>query len=187
MSVAPAPPVARPFRAGRALTDGYRVIQHMSRAEALDVYEAWSRDRYCRCVVKVLRPDRADGERARQRLAYEGALITQLAHPHIVRGYETLDDPLAVVMEPLTGASLSYLIDESARRMRLDHVAILGIQLCSAISYLHAHGVLHLDLKPSNIIADNGIAKLNRFQPRPAGGSDSQGRGNTRIHVAGAG
>jgi serine/threonine protein kinase len=39
-------------------------------------------------------------------------------------------------------------------------LAQLGLHLCSAIGYLHGHGVLHLDLKPSNVIAECGRAKL---------------------------
>src|SRR5919199_244904 len=39
-------------------------------------------------------------------------------------------------------------------------VAELGVQLCSAVGYLHRHGWLHLDLKPSNIIVTLGIVRL---------------------------
>jgi eukaryotic-like serine/threonine-protein kinase len=155
----------------------YRVIQHISRAEAFDVYEVWSDDRYCRCVLKLVRPDRVGEERVLRRLRFEGELITRLAHPHIVRGYEVLANPPAIVMEPLTGASLGYLIDDAPRRMRLDHTAILGTQLCSAASYLHAQGVVHLDLKPSNIIADGGIAKLIDFSLARAPGVTAKGVG----------
>ena len=37
---------------------------------------------------------------------------------------------------------------------------MLGLQLCSAIDYVHSHGVLHLDLKPSNIVAESGLARV---------------------------
>jgi serine/threonine protein kinase len=49
-------------------------------------------------------------------------------------------------------------------------VANLGLQLCSAIGYLHAYGALHLDLKPDNIVAEAGRAKvLDLSLSRPPG------------------
>ncbi len=64
-----------------------------------------------------------------------------------------------VVMETLTGATLSVEIADGPPPEAAD-VAHLGLQLGSAVAYLHRHGVLHLDLKPSNVIAEAGRAKL---------------------------
>ena len=44
--------------------------------------------------------------------------------------------------------------------MAIADVAHLGVQLCSAIGYLHGHGYLHLDLKPSNVIVQSGQARV---------------------------
>src|SRR5262249_8331855 len=124
-------------------------------------YEVWSAERSCRCVAKTLRPDCLDDSRDRRRVLREGRLLQRLTHPHIVRAYETLTQPTPlIILETLTGATLEYLIEESARRLHLDDIVILGLQLCSAVAYLHRHNILHLDLKPSNIIACQGIAKV---------------------------
>jgi len=64
-----------------------------------------------------------------------------------------------VILETLTGETLAHVIDRLGRLAPGD-VAMLGIQLCSAIGYLHRQGVLHLDLKPSNIVCDAGYAKV---------------------------
>jgi serine/threonine protein kinase len=66
-----------------------------------------------------------------------------------------------VVLETLQGATLGRLLDDRPRR-RLPAVDLgwLGIHLCSALSYLHSQPLLHLDLKPSNVISDAGQAKL---------------------------
>ena len=80
------------------------------------------------------------------------------AHPHIVRGYELLDDGPIAIMETLAGETVAHLLDRGAPRP--DEVAWLGLQLASALRYLHRHGLLHLDVKPSNIIADAGRAVL---------------------------
>ena len=154
--------VAPPLDAGELLSPGYEVARHLNRSRVLDVYEVWSEERACRCVAKVLRPDRADDRKRRSRLLKEGRILKRLTHPHIVRAYEVLEKPsLIVILETLTGDTLEYLIAvHSRRRLPLSDVAFLGIHLCSAAHYLHRQGLLHLDLKPSNIISDCGLAKV---------------------------
>ncbi len=84
-----------------------------------------------------------------------------LAHPHIVRGYELIEQPEPlVVMETLDGETVAHLIDRSPDGLLTEDVAWLGLHLASALRYLHRHGVLHLDIKPSNVIAEAGRAKL---------------------------
>jgi serine/threonine protein kinase len=62
------------------------------------------------------------------------------------------------VLETLRGATLAALIAE--RRLSAREAAHLGLQLGSALHHLHGVGLLHLDVKPSNVIADGGAAKL---------------------------
>jgi serine/threonine protein kinase len=141
--------------------DGYHVVAHLSRSQVLDVYDVYSEARDCRCIAKTLRPDRLDDVKARRRLIDEGHLLMRLAHPHIVRAYELVEEPQPVlILETLTGETLARLIERSARRLPAPDVAFLGMHLCSALHYLHSEGSLHLDVKPSNVIADNGAAKL---------------------------
>jgi serine/threonine protein kinase len=159
-----APP---PVPSGTELAAGYEVLGHLNRGNRLDVYDAWSSERASRCVLKTLRPDRAGEGPARRALVREGRLLMRLAHPHLVRAYEltrALDDGRPVlVLETLGGETLSHLIhrlDASGRRLPARAVAILGLQLASALVYLHKHGWLHLDLKPANIVAEAGRARV---------------------------
>ena len=143
------------------MAPGYRVFALLSRGEEVDVYDVWSDERDCRCVVKVLRPDRLSGGSARSRLLAEGRLLHSLTHPHLVRVYEVRERPTPlVVMETLSGATLGYMIEEEGPRLPVAEIAVLGVQLCSALTYLHRTGVLHLDLKPANIICQGADAKL---------------------------
>jgi serine/threonine protein kinase len=147
---------------GIEIAPGYRVLSHLHRSRLLDTYDLWSDERECRCVGKALRPDRADDARARQRLIAEGRLLGRLTHPHIVRAYDTLGGarPL-VVLETLGGETLDHLVRRSRQRLCEDDLVVLGLQLGGAVRYLHAHGYLHLDLKPANVvIADDGRARL---------------------------
>ncbi|MFD4551553.1 serine/threonine-protein kinase [Streptomyces sp. NPDC058466] len=163
----PAPPLAP----GTRPVPGYEILGHLARTGWLDLYDTWSEERACRCVVKLMRPDLRDETRLRDQLLREGRWLRTFTHPHLVRAYETFESPEPlVVLETLTGETLSHLIDRLRHRPAASDVALLGVQLCSAIHYLHGHGLLHLDLKPSNIVVDCGHAKvLDLSVARPPG------------------
>lgn len=150
---------SQPLRRGDQIARGYEVVEHLRRGRALDVYDVWSEERGCRCIVKSVRPDRTE-DGPRRRVAEEGRLLCSFTHPHIVRAYELLESGPSIVMEMLPGETLSYMIEERRVALLQEEVAHLGLQLGSALRYLHAQGFLHLDLKPSNIIAESGRAKL---------------------------
>ena len=163
------PPVHPP---GHQLAPGYLVIEHVRRGEDLDCYEAWSVQRYCRCFVKTLRPDAATDVSAHRHLAREARLLLSLTHPHLVRAYEYVipvdGQPPMLVLENLTGATLSYILNSGPQgpgcrrpaKLSAADLGHLGQHLCSALRYLHSRDHLHLDVKPSNIIASDGVARL---------------------------
>ena len=163
VTVVPVPPVAAPpIGPGASLSASLEVVEHISRNQVLDVYDAWSRERDCRCVVKLLRPDSRGVDRRERRLRYEGELLMRLRHPHLVSAYELVDEPQTmIVLETLTGLTLDALLEDLPRRLPLHDVLGLGVQLCSAVGYLHRQGVLHLDVKPGNIVCpETGQIKL---------------------------
>jgi eukaryotic-like serine/threonine-protein kinase len=148
------------LREGNSLASGYLVLAHLSRGRSLDVYDAWSLERDCRCVGKVVRPDR-QAPRVRRRLTREGELLLELTHPHIVRAYELRRRPrTALILETLGGETAEHMVHSSLRRLGIADIAHLGLQICSAIGYLHGSGYLHLDLKPSNVIVQSGQVRV---------------------------
>jgi eukaryotic-like serine/threonine-protein kinase len=150
-----------PLEAGEVIAPGYEVIAHLHRSNDFDVYDAWSEERACRCIAKTPIPDLLEDKSLARGLFREGRLLAKLTHPHIVRAYETLKEPQpTLILETLTGATLAYLIETRQRRLPLTAIVNLGLHLCSAIHYLHRHGILHLDLKPSNVVSERGLAKL---------------------------
>jgi serine/threonine protein kinase len=150
---------------------GYEILAVLTRTGWLDVYDAWSAERDCRCVIKTVRPDRRGERRLGERLLREGRWLRDFTHPHLVRGYDVFASPEPlVVLETLTGETLSHLLHRLRRRPSAADVALLGVQLCSAVHYLHGRGLLHLDLKPSNVVVDRGHAKvLDLSVARPPG------------------
>ena len=150
-----------PLGAGDFVAPGYRVISHLHRSNNFDVYDVWSEERACRCIAKLPSPDLLDDRRVGRRLLREGRLLKGLTHPHISRLYEALKVPQpTLILETLTGQTVAHLIHTSNRRLPLTDVVYLGLHLCSAIHYLHHNNILHLDLKPSNIVSERGLAKV---------------------------
>ncbi|MFC7359928.1 serine/threonine-protein kinase [Nocardioides astragali] len=163
------------------LPPGYRPIALLADGRRLETWDAWDETRGTRCVVKLLRADRRDDPRVRQAVLLEGHLATTLAHPHLVRGYDVLDEPPTVVLETLRGATLAALVDEEP--LGLADVAELGCQLASVLGYLHRHDWLHLDLKPDNVVVDHGLAVLIDLSLAGRPGSGRPGAG-TRGYLA---
>jgi serine/threonine protein kinase len=144
---------------GETVLPGYEVVSLLSHGKRIDTYDVYSRERDCRCVVKILRPDRRDDKRVRDAVLLEGMLMRDLTHPHLVRGYEVHAEPVpAMVLETLSGATLAAVIDDGL--LTVPDSAQLGLHLVSVLSYLHRRGWLHLDVKPSNIVVENGRATL---------------------------
>ena len=156
--------------AGETLAPGYVVTEHLDRSYYLDIYEVWSEERACSCVAKVMRPDRTGDRGVRASLKREGRLLKRLMHPHIVRAYEWIERPEpAVILETTPGDALDYILYKRGR-LKPKEMGSMGTQLCSAMHYLHRHGLLHLDLNPGNIIPVGGIVKVIDFSiARPPG------------------
>lgn len=167
----------RPLARGRTIVPGVRVEAHLHRSRHLDVYAAHCERRGASVVVKTPRPDRLGSAGVVRDLLREGWLLRRLAHPHVVRAYEVHREPRpSVVLETLGGETLGYLFARTGGLPAAD-VAQLGLQLGSALGYLHGEGVVHLDVKPSNAIAEAGRARLIDLSLARRPGRSRAGRG----------
>lgn len=165
--------------AGAVLLPGYTVVSLLSRGNRLDVYDAWSDARRCRCVVKLARSDRRDEQSVRERLLAEGDLLRRLDHPHWVRLYEIVEVPeAALVLETLSGTTLAAMLDDVGR-LRSADARILGAQVASGLGYLHEQGWLHLDLTPGNVVVVGGRATLIDLSLASRPGRGRRGAGTT--------
>ena len=101
---------------------------------------------------------------AAERFAQEREILARLHHPHVTRLYDggvTPDGQSYIVMELLEG----LCIDEHADQSGLDLRARLALfcDVCDAAGYAHQQGVVHADIKPSNILIDatHGVKLLD--------------------------
>ena len=130
----------------------------------------------------ILKPLQEGGEKETAEVAgaiKEVAILKRLSHRNVIRileSFTTLQETgartLHIVLEFANGGSLSeYLKQASGRHLPEDTVLSLFLQLCLAMNYIHANGVMHRDVKPANIlltgsgqrllkICDFGIAKI---------------------------
>jgi eukaryotic-like serine/threonine-protein kinase len=161
----PAPLVLDRYRLHRRLGTGAFGTVWLAHDERLDREVA----------VKIVARERVVGGRFER----EARAAARLAHPGIVTLYEAAvdDDGAYLVSELVRGGTLHQL--QSAGRLSDRDVVAIGIALCDALGHAHAHGVVHRDVKPSNILVPERpltpaqVAKLTDFGVARLVGGDS--------------
>ena len=107
-------------------------------------------------AVKELAPGPTDNPQMVQRFLQEARATLRLTHPHIARTYSVFqeEDSYYLVMEYLPGGSMA----ERLRRgpMTTQGVVQVALDLCAALECAHDQGVVHCDVKPANVLFDEG-------------------------------
>jgi len=124
------------------------------------VYEALGEDG-ATVAVKVLRPERAGDAAARARFVREARLAARIESRHVVPVLEVGESFLVLPFYPR--GSLAQRLRERGK-LGLDQTVRLAAELGRGLDVLHEHGILHRDVKPSNVLlADDGTAALADF------------------------
>jgi serine/threonine protein kinase len=146
------------------------VVRLLHRGSRSDVYEAWSAERLCNVVVKLPRPEHLGDRDVAQRTIAEGHVLSRLSHPHLVRCYELVEAMPAVVLERLPGMTLHTMVHSVGKLVEWPDIVRWSFQLATALQYMHRYGVLHLDLKPGNVMVDErGATLIDLHLARAAG------------------
>jgi serine/threonine-protein kinase len=108
-------------------------------------------------ALKTLKPDWVDNPVARAQFRHEARTMAFLSHPGVAKVYD-LHEPNDqaqpwVVLEFVPGLSLRQELDRNGP-IDLDRAAHLLKQIASALNHLHERGMVHLDVKPQNILFD---------------------------------
>ncbi|MFV2000768.1 MAG: BTAD domain-containing putative transcriptional regulator, partial [Acidimicrobiia bacterium] len=115
-------------------------------------------------AIKAIRPEWANQPEFVRRFEVEAQLIARLEHPHIVPLYDYWREPDSayLVMRWLRGGTLLDRI--ASRRLTIDEAHGLLADIGPALAFAHRQGVVHRDLRPSNVMFDEeGIAYLTDF------------------------
>jgi serine/threonine protein kinase len=138
---------------GEAIADGRSVVEKLGGGRRYEVYLVWDEHLYSLAVAKVLRPDRVERDGPVRALRREAELLERLAHPVVVRGFDAVLEGRYphVLIEYLDGVMLRQLISRHGP-LPLEQLLPLAQQILSALHYLSAEGVVHLDVKPGNIV-----------------------------------
>jgi len=162
----PGQQIAPGLYAGELLGDGKRS----------ETWMAWSTLHWAAVTVKVPRPDWQTSERAVASLRREADFLRELQHPSFQRLLEErLDASLPLlVCEYVEGPSLGSLIDDGP--LSAVDTVLVGLQLASSLHYLHQRGLVHLDLKPENVLVRDGrMVLIDLGLARPAGSPNPPG------------
>ena len=135
---------------------GYRIESLLGWGGMSVVYLAEDLRLKRKVALKLLAASLAEDESFRDRFLRESELAASIDHPNIVPIYEagTTEDLLFIAMRYVEGRDLN----ERLQRGRLDPADAIGIlaQVASALDAAHARGLVHRDVKPSNVLLDTG-------------------------------
>lgn len=155
--------------AGDAVAD-WIVVRPIATGGFGSVYEAAHRTTGAVGALKVLHPHLVSSSEMAARMVREAAIIAQLRHPNVVALLDTgvlASGAPYLVMELLDGTDLDSVIAARGRFAPAEAGAVMAA-LCGAVQAAHAQGVIHRDIKASNVLVcadrvvlvDFGIAKL---------------------------
>ena len=137
---------------GDEVAPGRHAVRHLGGGRRYEAYLVWDDELWALVVAKLLRPSLTLDPASVRALAREASALECLNHPAIVRSFGSMldGDRPHVVLEYLDGPRLSTLIRRFG--VILEQALPLALELCSALQYMHRRGLVHLDVKPRNVI-----------------------------------
>ena len=149
----------------------YLIIGKLGSGGMGEVYLAEDQQLSRKVAIKFLPAEAARDERAQQRLLREAKTAATLDHPNICAIYEVgqYDGHSFIVMQYIEGETLAATL--TRKRLDSDEALAIAAHVADALGEAHAHGIVHRDIKPDNImltargqvkVLDFGLAKMLR-------------------------
>jgi Nif-specific regulatory protein len=146
----------------KALPPRYQLHSVLNQTSSTSVYRVYDACAKRDAAIKILRREISEGQQL-ARFKMEFATLASLDHPNIVKVYDfgLLDERLPFfTMEFFAGRKITEYFDG----LKWGGLCDVIVQVASALHHIHRAGIIHLDLKPSNILVDDdGRAKLMDF------------------------
>ncbi|MBN1371309.1 MAG: serine/threonine-protein kinase [Anaerolineaceae bacterium] len=146
---------------GQTLLNRFRVDSFLAAGGMAVIYRVWDLQRSVPLAMKVLHPELADDPAFITRFQREAHSLELLDHPHIVPFYGLFrDGDLTFLLERyIDGPSLDEVLRRRAGRpLRLNEALVYFKALYTSLGYAHAQGIVHCDVKPGNVLIDQGGA-----------------------------
>ncbi len=155
------------FAEGDEIAQGREAVRLLGGGHRYEAWLAWDERLRTLVVAKLLRPDQSGDPAARRVLRAEADMLARLAHPLLVRSFGgEPDGPRPhLALEFVEGPRLSTLIRRYG--LILEQALPLALNLCSVLHYLAQEGVVHLDVKPRNVIMAGSPRLIDLSVARP--------------------
>jgi predicted ATPase/Tfp pilus assembly protein PilF/predicted Ser/Thr protein kinase len=140
---------------------GYRVTGLLGRGGMGFVYEAEHLLLRRKAALKMLAPELGGGSDFRERFIRESQTVASIDHPNIIPIYDAgdVDGLVYIAMRYVQGPDLERLIDQGGTRNAVEALAILE-QVAGALDAAHAHEIVHRDVKPANVMIEDGSGRI---------------------------
>ncbi|MBW4717258.1 serine/threonine-protein kinase [Saccharothrix obliqua] len=147
------------MRTGDVVDGRYRLEDAKGSGSGGTVWTAF--DTKLKRKVALKRPHEAVSTDENRQLRREAEIAAQVHHPNLIAVHDWVDDGW-LVMEHMAADSLDKVVVGGP--LPVERVARIGMQVAGALAALHAHRIVHRDVKPGNILlGDHDLAKLTDF------------------------
>jgi serine/threonine protein kinase len=160
----------------------YEIVRRLGQGGMGEVFEAVHRTLGRRVALKMIREDLVLDRSIQKRFLREAESLAQVEHENVVRLYELFEEDGAqyIVMEFVDGGDLNVMTRTHPGAWPLEVALNLLVGIASGLAAAHAHGIVHRDVKPSNVlISRQGCPKLTDF------GLALRDRAETRVTMHG--
>ncbi len=137
---------------------GYRLDEQIGRGGMAVVYRAWDSRLERRVALKILAPELARDDEFRQRFIRESRAAAAVDHHNIIPIYEAGEAAgvLFIAMRFVDGRDVQTIINQRGPLPPARVCDIVG-QVAAALDAAHAHGLVHRDVKPANMLRDPSV------------------------------
>ncbi|MCX6629880.1 MAG: serine/threonine-protein kinase, partial [Candidatus Solibacter sp.] len=149
------PPAAR--GAGLGVWGPFELREQVGQGGFGEVYRAWDPKLQREVAVKLLLASRTSGAGAYESVLREARLTAKVRHPNVVsvHGVELHEGRVGFWTDFVRGKTLAALLAGQGS-FGAREAALIGIELCGALGAVHAAGLLHRDIKPGNVMREEG-------------------------------
>jgi serine/threonine protein kinase len=139
----------------------YEVLEVVGRGGMGVVFRAFDTKLHRVVAIKALAPQLATSSAARQRFVREARAAAAVTHDHIIAIHAVEDaGPVPyLVMQFIDGPTLQKKLDRTGQ-LPLKEILRIGLQIAEGLAAAHRHGLVHRDVKPANILLENGVERV---------------------------